>query len=112
MSNALPTISEAEMIAILEGARKGAKVFISYLAGRPATERAQAELARAGSEGEGPRRWYTGTFEGLSRNKAGQAYFRAFVAERGAEGAYRSFNPTLGTLLTLEILDPDPDPAK
>ncbi len=81
-------------------------VFVSYLAGRPASPRAAQEAARALAEGVNPRH-FTGRFKGVSFTKKGDPVMTLWVEERDSAsgpGAYRAFNPCLGKLLALEVL--------
>jgi hypothetical protein len=102
-------ITSTEMVAKLQGVQPGAKVFVSYLAGRKPTARALVEAQKAENEGYA-KRWFAGTLESVWTTQKGEPVFRVFSHTRynvdnlEAEGHYRTFNPALGTLLTLEVV--------
>lgn len=96
-----------EMVAAVEG-NVGREVFVSYLAGNPPTERAIREARRAKMEGMA-RRHFTGKIHAVKTNKKGEPYLVIATPNRdnestGEQWNYRSFNPQLGTLLTIEVL--------
>lgn len=110
----MKTMNEAEMLEKLAGCGRGTRVFLSYIAGRVNLHpNAQAERERAEDEGLNLRH-YTGTLESLRDTSKGQKLLTLWVEERDShtpEGAlvpgnYRAFNPNLGRMLTLEVLDP------
>lgn len=87
----------------------GAQVFVSYEAGRVPTSRAQREARRAVEQGIS-RRHFVGKVIKFDVNRNGEFYFTILTEERdderrGKENAFRSFNPDLGVVLTLEVLD-------
>ncbi len=98
-----------EMLDKLQGVEPGASVFVSYLAGRPPTERAKREAQKADHEGY-TKRWFQGKLEKVWTTKKGEPVMTVLSATRynedkpDAEGHYRTFNPALGTLLSLEVL--------
>lgn len=106
------SMTATEMVAKLEGVEKGRQVFISYLAGRPPTDRAIREATKADEAYDVPipKRWLQGRFESLRITKKGEPVMTLFSTTRyndqdpGAEGHYRSINPALGILLSLEVL--------
>jgi len=98
-----------EMVAKLNGVPKGSRVFVSYTAGRKPTDRAVREAAKADDEGYS-RRWFEGVLEAVWTTKKGHPVMTVFSTTRyndsdpAAEGHYRTFNPALGALLTVEVL--------
>lgn len=98
-----------EMLAKLDGIPVGAEVFISYKAGRRPTERAVREAQRAEDEGYN-RRWLQGRVERVWTTKKGHpvltvyAFTRYNEDEPKADGHYRTINPALGELLSLEVV--------
>lgn len=87
-------------------------IFVSYIPGRKPHAKAYQEGERAVvDEGISPRH-FTGTFQGLSKSKRGEMVFTIWTEERDSvgrdgsktKGAYRAFNPSLGRLLTLEVV--------
>lgn len=102
-------ITAQEMLVKLNGAEKGRRVFVSYVAGKPPTNRAQQESQKATDEGYS-KRWFEGSLESVRITKKGEPVMTVFATTRynldnpAAEGHYRTFNPALGQLLTLEVL--------
>lgn len=104
-------INTAQMLQVLKDVPVGSTVFVSYKAGRRPGPNAALECARAESEGINLRH-FTGKLEGVHKAKNGDHYFTLWVEERDSikngtpsPGNYRAFNPALGTLLTLEVLE-------
>lgn len=103
-------ITAQEMLDKLQGVEKGRRVFVSYTAGRPPKERAVREAQKAVDEGYA-KRWFEGTLEGVWTTRKGEPVMCIFSTTRyneqdpSAEGHYRTFNPALGTLLTLEVVE-------
>jgi len=101
-----------EMLAKLEGVEPGREVFVSYLAGRAPTERAVREAAKADEAYDRPipKRWFQGRLERVWITKKGDPVMTVLSTTRynedkpDAEAHYRTFNPCLGTLLSLELL--------
>ena len=100
-----------EVRARLEGRPKGTRVFVSYVAGRAPTERALRESESSSDAGEN-RRHFVGSLESLWQAKNGdtivtvQAFNRDTESPDGLKpGGFRSFNPNLGKLLALDVLD-------
>lgn len=89
-------------------------LFVSYLAGRRPTPRAYQEASRSIAEGIAPRH-FTGRFVSLTFTKRFQEpVLTLWVEERDStnkdsgqvvRGAYRAFNPCLGKLLTLSVVE-------
>lgn len=102
-------LTAQEMLDRLNGVGKGQRVFVSYLAGRPPTARAEREAQKADDEGYS-KRWFEGVLEAVWVTKKGQPVMTVLSTTRyneddpSAEGHYRTFNPALGQLLTLEVL--------
>ena len=90
-------------------------VSVSYVPGRRPSARAIEEAARAIESGISPRQ-FTGTFKGVSKTKRNEVVFTLWVEERDSiaadgtktPGAYRAFNPSLGRLLSLEVVQRAP----
>ena len=87
-------------------------LFVSYIPGRRPHAKAYREGARAIEEGISPRH-FTGALKGVSRTKRlNEVVFTLWCEERDSvhrdgtvtNGAYRAFNPSLGRLLTLEVV--------
>ncbi len=102
-------INASNMLQALDGVEPGATVFVSYLAGRAPTARAVREARKAEDEGY-PKRWFLGTLTTKGVNRRGEAYITVFTETRynddepAAQGHYRSFNPSLGTMLSIEVV--------
>ena len=103
-------MTEAEVETRLEGVLPGTEVFVSYVAGgRAPTARAMFEATKADNLGYS-RRWMHGQLHRVFRNKRGELAVCVFTYGRynadnpEAEGHYRTFNPSLGAVLTLEVL--------
>lgn len=101
-------LTETEALEKLSSAQPGATLFVSYLAGRPPTDRAVREARRAEREGFA-RRHFTGVLTDAWVTRKGEFVFRVLCGERdderrGTEDGYRTFNPSLGTLLSLEVI--------
>jgi hypothetical protein len=104
----MKAMTTEEMLRKLEGVREGSELFISYVAGRTASAKARAEARVSDEMGISPRH-YVGTFKAINMNRHGEVTMTVFVANRdnsvtGEVGAFRTFNPSVGRLLTLEIL--------
>lgn len=102
-------MTEAEMLAALAGVPEGADLFVSYVAGRAPTDRAIREAQRATRAGQA-RRHFTGKLHRVWRTQKGEAVLTVLTPDRddertGAQEAYRTFNPSLGTLLGVTVLD-------
>jgi hypothetical protein len=104
-------INTTKMVEILKDVPVGSKIFVSYNAGRRPGPKAAQECARAEEEGINLRH-FTGKLEGVHVTKKGQHYFTLWVEERDSikdgvksQGNFRAFNPALGALHTLEVLE-------
>lgn len=98
-----------EMKKKLDNVPQGSKIFVSYIAGRPPTVRAVREASRSVREGI-PKRYYFGTFDRVRMTKRGEFIMTMLCENRDDERnsqsqAFRSFNPNLGELITLEVLE-------
>jgi len=92
----------------LTGVPDGATLFVSYLAGREPTERAVREAGRAETEGMA-RRHLFGTLVSRRTTRRGDFVFTVLCdnrddERRGTLDGYRTINPNLGSLLTLEVI--------
>ena len=100
-----------DTVKALEGIDVGSILFVSYVPGRKPSPRAVQEGRRAiVEEGLSPRH-FTGKLSSVSRTKKGEVVFTLWVEERDSvqdgmmrPGAYRAFNPSLGRLLILEVV--------
>lgn len=102
-------MDERDMLSKLDGIPPGSKLFVSYVAGNEPTTRAIREAARAAREGY-PRRYYFGTFTNVKLTKAGSWIMNMLCENRddertGSSHGYRSFNPSIGNLLALEVIE-------
>lgn len=101
-------LSATDMVRKLEGVPEGATVFVSYLAGREPTPRAVRESERARREGYAPRHFF-GKLHRVWTSKKGDPILTVLCDNRddertGSREGYRSFNPNLGTMLMVEVL--------
>lgn len=97
-------INAMQMTEMMKDVPLDSIVFVAYEAGRPATATGIAEASKAREEGFNLTH-YTGQFKGIRTTKKGDHVMTVWVQERGENGAYRAFNPTLGTLRTLEVIE-------
>lgn len=109
------SMTERQMIEALAECGRGSLIFASYKAGRPPTDRALLESERATVEEGHARRHYVGTFESLWVTRKGEcvmtimAYNRDRVVDGHlVEGGYRTLNPQLGELYSLEVIEARP----
>jgi hypothetical protein len=108
-------MTEREMIEALADCGRGSVLFVSYKAGRPPTGQAVLESERATLQEGLARRHYVGTFESLWMTRKGEvvltimAYNRDRVVDSQlVEGGYRTMNPQLGELYSLEVIEARP----
>ncbi len=102
-----------DMLWKLRHTPDGSTLFVSYLAGRPATERAVAEAVRHTDNPKCPRRYYLGELSSCWRSSKDQWILTMKVFNRDTmqkdgtlqEGGYRSFNPELGELILIDHID-------
>jgi hypothetical protein len=101
-------MDEQAMVAALAGVPEGADLFVSYVAGRAPTERACREARRSEREGLA-RRHFLGKLHRVWRTQSGETVLTVLCENRddertGRQEAYRTFNPSLGTLLGVTVL--------
>lgn len=101
-------LDETECVRRLQEAPEGAVLFVSYRAGRAPTERAEREAARACREGIA-RHHFLGTLASKRVTRRGEFVFTVLCGNRdneatGEQQGYRSFNPSLGRVLSLEVI--------
>lgn len=101
-----------EMVKALTGVPRGAKVFVSYDVGREPTVRAIREADRARREGLANRH-FIGYLTEVRTTKRGDSIFTVLCdnrddERRGAKTGYRTFNPSLGQLHGVEVLEMTP----
>jgi hypothetical protein len=108
----MKTMTEDEMAEIAEAA-VGALIFVSYVAGRPATERAVAEAKPHTEDPARPRRYLFGRLTSVWQNRHGEWCLTLFAENRDTiragvryEGGYRTINPSLGQLVVLDVIRP------
>ena len=94
---------KTDLKALFQGVEKGTIVFLKYRAGRRPTMGAVREAMEAEQYGM-EQNEYFGHFDSLNVTKKGDTVLTLFVTNRGANGAYRAFNPSLGTLEDIQIL--------
>lgn len=94
-----------DLLALLSDATSDTIVHIDYAAGRPANERGRKEYAEAKDWNKAPTE-YTGNFAGLKRNKFGELVLTLFCHNRGKLGSYRAFNPNLGEIRAIKVVNP------
>lgn len=102
----MKTLTEFDVAEKLAGLVPGTRLFVSYVAGGKTTDRAIREAREAREDGLSLRH-HEGTFESLHVTKRNELVFTMrSECRRDANGApaYRTFNPNLGQLLSLEIL--------
>jgi hypothetical protein len=101
-------MNEISTMKALVGVPEGATLFVSYLPGREPTARAVREAERARQEGLA-RRHFLGTLASQRITKKGEFVFTVLCdnrddERRGTQDGYRTFNPSLGTLLAVEVI--------
>ena len=98
-------LNAKDIEALLANANENTIVHIDYLAGRPVNDRGRKEYAEAKDWNKAPTE-YTGNFAGLKRNKFGELVLTLFVHNRGTPGCYRAFNPNLGEVRAIRVVQP------
>lgn len=101
-----------KMDETLRGIPVGSLLFVSYRAGKIARERAVLEAHQTTVIEGIPRRYAIGHLCDVFTTKKGERCMRIFADTRHTlkkdgtlkKGAYRSYNPSLGELLFLEVL--------
>ncbi len=99
-----------DLQALLSNATEDTIVHIAYLAGSPKALTAQAiQEFNEASDWNGdrgvPATHYVGNFAGFRTTKKGEVILTLFVHNRGSVGQFRTFNPKLGTVLSV-VVDP------
>ncbi len=109
------TLTANQMVQKLRDCGRGSLLFISYKAGALPTDRQLLESERAVHEEGCARRHYVGTLESLWTTRRGQkvltitAFNRDRLSDEGLrEGGFRTFNPEVGDLLSLEVIEARP----
>jgi hypothetical protein len=97
-----------DLQALLANATPDTIVHIAYKAASPkmATAQAVKEFNEAADWNKGDATTYIGTFGGFRTTKRGEVILSLYCLNRGSVGAWRTFNPALGTVLSLKV-----DPA-
>jgi len=108
-------ITGSELLTHLQDMPEGTKLFVSYTAGRQPGPQALRESARSAQEGIAPRH-FTGTLKRVWVTKRREPVLTMWVEERDSgagltPGAYRTFNPALGKLRILVVLEKAQAPA-
>lgn len=93
-----------DIAALLANANEQTIVHIEYRAGKPANDRGIKEYAEA-SDWNKPSTHYTGHFVGMKKNKFGELVLTIWCHNRGETGSYRSFNPNLGSVLLVKVVN-------
>jgi hypothetical protein len=102
----METITATQMAEMMKDVPMDSIVFVGYLAGRPSGPQGIKEASFAREQGINLTH-YTGQFKGIRVTKKGEPVMTLWVEERDSAsgpGAYRAFNPALGTLRTLEVI--------
>ena len=105
----MKTLDQTDLLDALASVPLGSVLFVSYVAGREPTERARVEAA-----GEVPRRYFTGVLHNIWCTKKGEWVLTMWTWNRKTrqkdgtfvEGAYRTFNPSLGKLIVVDVIRP------
>jgi|SRR5579885_586651 len=106
-------VNTAKMLEVLKDVPPGSIVFVSYTAGRQGSPKAAQEAARAVEEGLALRH-FTGKLEGVHQKlkRPNEWYFTLWVEERDSikdgqvtQGNFRAFNPSLGRLHHIEVIE-------
>jgi hypothetical protein len=109
---AMRILDTNDMLQTLENVPEGSVLFVSYVAGRPSTERAIAEAVRHTEDPTRPRRYFLGELSSVWQAKNGDWILTMHVWNRDTtqkdgslkEGGYRSFNPNLGQLVLIDLI--------
>jgi hypothetical protein len=98
-------ISQYDLFKKFKDVKKGTKVFVSYSAGNPPTQKAISESEIARKSGFNLRH-FTGEFEKLDINKNNQLFLVIKTPERelDSQPCFRAFNPSIGKIFVAEIL--------
>lgn len=105
-------MTEQQMIEKLRSTEPGSILFVSYEAGREPTDRAILESERAVLKEGLARRHYVGELKAMWTTKRGDTVLTIMAYNRDrvsggklVEGGYRTFNPSLGQLLSVEVIE-------
>lgn len=99
-------LNAKDIEALLANATPDTIVHIDYRAGKPVNDRGRKEYAEAKDWHKAPTE-YTGNFVGMKKNKFGELVLTLFCHNRGKTGAYRTFNPNLGEVRAIRVVQPD-----
>jgi len=102
-----------DMLWKLRHVKDGDIIFVSYVAGRPPTERAIIEAVGHTENPTRPRRYYLGELTSVWQSSKDQWILTMKVFNRDTmqkdgtlqEGGYRSFNPELGELILIDRIN-------
>ena len=103
-------LSEQDMLDALDGTPDGATIFVSYNAGRPPTARAIREAQPAKDMGLNLRH-FVGKLSSVWMTKKSQIVMTVLCDNRCNEDNgmrpphYRTFNPSLGTMHLVKVID-------
>ncbi len=100
------TITDDSFVALFANATKETIVHLTYVAGREPSPVALDEAFQA----QDWAKWksqneYVGHFESIRKSKKGEPILTLFVHNRGEAGKFRAFNPHLGTIKDLRIVN-------
>lgn len=95
-------LTEQDVLKLLADATSSTIIHVDYAAARPATAKGVEEY-QAAADWAKPCQSYVGHFAGLKRNKWGELVLTIWCHNRGEAGAYRAFNPRLGTIRSLKV---------
>ena len=108
----MQTLTQQDMVEIAAGA-VGATIFVSYVAGRRATERAVEEARPHTEDPARPRRYLFGEITSVWQNRKGEWCLTLFAENRDTirggvrfKGGHRTINPSLGKLIVLDVIRP------
>ena len=109
------SMTAQEMVEKLRDCGRGSLLFVSYKAGKPPTDRALLESERAVHVKGMSKRHFVGTFESMWTTRKSEIVLTIMALNRDrltgdglVEGGYRTFNPVLGELMALEVIEPRP----
>jgi hypothetical protein len=96
-------LNAKDIEALLANATPDTIIHIDYLAGKPVNAKGKQEFAQARDWNKRPTE-YTGNFASLKKNKFGETVLTLFVHNRGTTGCYRAFNPNLGEVRAIKVV--------
>jgi len=100
-------MNSEQMVNTLKNVPEGALLFVSYIAGREPTERAIQEAKPHTENPARSRRHFVGTLSRVWTARNGDPILTIHAHNRNTgdkAGGYRSFNPSLGQLLAVQVL--------